>query len=233
MRRTDGREGGKREARDLYTVHVTRSRQPGSGVCPMKYLQALVATFVFIVLLLSIYTAHALFFPVQVVLYSAVLDGVMAAIVTGLLLLLAKRRLAFNGFERVLLTAFWLLGGFSFAITVPTVLDRSLSFYILEKLQQRGGGIRADAIGEVFVNEYMPEFRLVDVRLTEQQQSGTITVEDGCVKLTPRGDALASFSRFVRTHFLPKHRFLAGEYTDALVDPFKDSPSGEMGYECE
>lgn len=199
----------------------------------MKYFQALVVTFFFVAILLAVYVIHVLYFPVNVVLYAAILDGVIAAIITALALFVLRRYLAFNGFERFLLVAFWLLGGFAFAITVPTVLDRSLSFYVLEKLQQRGGGIRADAIADVFVTEYMPEFRLVDVRLTEQQESGTIIVENGCVRLTKRGEMLATASRFFRTHFLPKHRLLAGEYTDALVDPFRDSPTGKMGYECE
>jgi hypothetical protein len=148
----------------------------------------------------------------------------------AVLWLLARR--TFTGFEKVLLVALWLVGGYAFAVTGPTILDRSLSFYILEKLQQRGGGVREDAIGTIFVTEYMPEFRLVDVRLTEQLQSGTIVIENGCVKLTEKGQRLASLSRFIRTHFLPKHRLLAGEYTDALVDPFVNSPPGPMGYEC-
>ena len=151
---------------------------------------------------------------------------------TGALLLLFGRRLRLDGTHKFLLVALWLAGGFAFAITVPTVLDRSLSFYILEKLQQRGGAIRADAFPQVFTDEYMPEFRLVDVRLTEQEQSGTIVIENGCVRLTPRGQMLASFSRFFRQNLLPKHRLLAGEYTDALVDPFANSKTGTMGYEC-
>ncbi|MCC0048134.1 MAG: hypothetical protein H6882_03050 [Rhodobiaceae bacterium] len=199
----------------------------------MKYFQALITTGLFVAVLLAVYTLHALYFPVQVVLYSALLDGGLAALLTGAVLFALRARLAFNGFERILLIALWLLGGYAYAITLPTVLDRSLSFYILEKLQQRGGGIREDAIGDVFVSEYMPEFRLVDVRLTEQQASGTIVIENGCVKLTPRGERLANFSRFFRTHLLPKHRLLAGEYTDDLVDPFKDSAKSAMGYECE
>ena len=44
----------------------------------------------------------------------------------------------------------WLLLGYILAISVPTVLDRSLSFYILEKLQQRGGGIQQSRFNEVF-----------------------------------------------------------------------------------
>ena len=52
-------------------------------------------------------------------------------------------------------------------------------------------------------------------------------------RITPKGERLASISRFLRTNFLPKHRLLAGEYTDALVDPFVNSPKGPMGYECD
>jgi hypothetical protein len=63
-------------------------------------------------------------------------------------------------------------------------------------------------------------------------QSGTIAIENGCVKLTPRGDRLATLSRFIRTTLLPKHRLLAGVYTDALVDPFRASRKGPIGYEC-
>jgi len=99
-------------------------------------------------------------------------------------------------------------------------------------LQQRGGGIREDAIARVFVEEYLPEFRLVDVRLTEQLQSGTIEIVNGCVLLTARGQELASFSHFVRSTLLAKHRLLAGHYTDSLDDPFAKSAKGPQGYEC-
>lgn len=196
-----------------------------------KALLALILTIGYAALTIAIYLAHARWFPVAVVLYSALLDALLAAAIMGVILRLFARH-AFTGLETVLLVAVWLLGGYAFAVSGPAVLDRSLSFYILEKLQQRGGGIRQEALGDVFVTEYMPEFRLVDVRLTEQIESGTVVVEDGCVKLTPRGERLASLSHFMRTHFLPRHRLLAGAYTDALVDPFARSPEGPIGYEC-
>ncbi len=192
---------------------------------------AILLTIAFALLTIAFYLAHARWFTVDVVLYGALLDAALAAVVMAAVLWLFVRR-RFSGFEKVLLVCVWILGGYAFALSGPAVLDRSLSFYILEKLQQRGGGIRADAIGDVFVTEYMPEYRLVDVRLTEQLESGTIVIEDGCVTLTPKGDQLASLSRFIRTHFMPRHRLLAGEYTDALVDPFEHSPKGPMGYEC-
>lgn len=201
------------------------------GFWRSKPLLAVALTIAYAILTLAIYVVHARWFPVDVVFYSAMLDAALAAAVMAVVLLAVGRRV-YSSFEKVLLLCVWLLGGYAFAISGPAVLDRSLSFYILEKLQQRGGGVRADAIGEIFVNEYMPEFRLVDVRLTEQLESGTVVIENGCVRLTAKGDALASVSRYIRTHFMPRHRLLDGEYTDALVDPFANSPTGAMGYEC-
>lgn len=198
----------------------------------MKLLYSFLLSLLFIAALLTVYVLHVWYLPVRVVLYSALGDAVLAALIitTGSALLI--RRLPLSGFELLLLSAIWLLGGYAFAISGPAVLDRSLSFYILEKLQQRGGGIREDAIARVFVEEYMPEFRLIDVRITEQLEFGTIEVVDGCVRLSSYGQRLATFSRYVRTHLLAKHRLLAGVYTDALVDPFAQSKKGPRGYEC-
>jgi hypothetical protein len=199
----------------------------------MKFLNALGLTLAYIVVLLATYLVHARYFSVYVVLYSAILDAILAAIILIVFsLLIPSVRKAFSRFEYLLLVAIWLLGGYAFAISGPTVLDRSLSFYILEKLQQRGGGIKEDQFGNVFIHEYMPEYRLVDVRLTEQLQSGTIEIKDGCVELTPKGALIASISRYVRANFLPRRRLLMGQYTDALNHPFANSPTGPQGYEC-
>jgi hypothetical protein len=135
-------------------------------------------------------------------------------------------------FERAQLLVIMLLAGYALAISVPTVIDRSLSFYILEKLQQRGGGIRYAAFEQVFTQEYLKEHRLVDVRLTEQLESGTVRIEHGCVRLTDKGERLAHFSRYFRQHWLPKQRQLMGQYSDALTDPFRHSAPAP-DYECE
>lgn len=187
-----------------------------------KLLAVLIASACFVVLLLGVYVIHARYFTVNVVLYSAIVDALIATVLAGLLLGVAIRTL--TGFEKTLLIVIWLLGGYSFAISVPTVLDRSLSVYILEKIQQRGGGILESEFDKVFTREYVKEHRLMDVRLTEQLESGTIKIVDGCVRLTPRGAAIATVSRFLRREFLPQRRLLMGEYSDDLVDPMNRSP---------
>jgi len=193
-------------------------------------LKAGLLTLVYIGLLLGIHFLHVRFFTVDVVFYAAIGDALLAAVATGLLLLASPFR-AFTPAERVLLALVWLLGGYAFAISVPTVIDRSLSFYILEKLDQRGGGIRQDAFQDVFTQEYMVEHRLVDVRLTEQESSGTIQIENGCVLLTDKGRRVAGMSSFYRHHFLPKQRLLLGRYSDDLTDPFRHSRQ-DVTYQC-
>jgi len=112
---------------------------------------------------------------------------------------------------------------YALSITIPTVIDRSLSFYILEKIDQRGGGIKLGSMNDIFTKEYIVEHRLMDIRITEQLQSGTIKIVNNCVVLTDRGRCLSRFSRFFRKNLLPKKRLIQGEYTDDLVDPFSNS----------
>ena len=189
----------------------------------MKFLKTLLASFIFVFILFFVYFIHVTFLRVDVVFYSAIIDALVAAGLSAIIIYAVKFFGNLGLYEKFLLVCIWVLAGYAFAISVPTVLDRSLSFYILEKLQQRGGGIQVARMPDVFTQEYMKEHRLVDVRLTEQAQSGTIEIVDGCVKLTPKGERIASVSRFLGLHLLPKKRLLMGEYTDDLTNPFRNS----------
>lgn len=197
----------------------------------MKLIRAIAAGSLFVVLLVVIYFAHISLFNVNVVFYAAIADGLVAALIMAALLFGVGYFRIFCGFEKTLLLVIFLLAGYAFAISVPTVIDRSLSFYILEKLQQRGGAIKQESFEQVFTQEYVKEHRLVDVRLTEQLESGTIVIENGCVKLTEKGEVIASFGRYFRAHWLPKKRLLMGQYTDDLTAPFRSSVA-DVGYVC-
>lgn len=202
------------------------------GIQAIKIGRLIAITAVFVVVLLATYVVHSLYLRVNVVFYSAILDGIIATALCSALLWIGNWFKVLGPVEKLQLIVIWLLLGYGFAISVPTVLDRSLSFYILEKMDQRGGGIRENAFEQVFTREYVKEDRLVDVRLTEQLQSGTIVIRDGCVLLTDKGRRLASISRFFRNNLLPKHRLLMGTYTDALTDPFRNS-TPDVDYRCQ
>lgn len=198
----------------------------------MKIIKSLLTFCLYFIFLFIFYLIHIKFFRVDVIFYSAIFDGVLAAVVATIIIFKIKYFDSFNSFEKFQMSIIWLLSGYIFAISVPTVLDRSLSFYILEKIQQRGGGIQLSSVEEIFTREYVKEHRLVDVRLTEQQSSGTILISNGCIKLTKRGKHLATFSRYFRQNFLPKQRLLNGEYTDDLTNPFRNSEK-IVDYECK
>lgn len=198
----------------------------------MKIFKATIASIVFLILFGLIQIIHNYFFTVDVVFYSAIFDGFLAAFIMILLLFFNNFFTSFNHFEKIELSIIWIFLAYILAISVPTVIDRSLSFYILEKLNQRGGAINLSSFDSVFKNEYMNEHRLVDVRITEQINSGTIVIDDKCVKLTERGRKIAKFSLFYRNNLLPKKRLILNEYTDDLTNLFNNK-NKETNYYCQ
>lgn len=198
----------------------------------MKIYYSIIATLFFSGLLLAVYYIHITVFEINVIFYAAIADGILASLIGGALLLFMSYFSILTAFEKSQLIIIWLLAGYAFAISVPTVIDRSLSFYILEKLQQRGGGIKQDSFKQVFTEEYVKEYRLVDVRLTEQLESGTIIIKNGCVMLTNKGVRIASFGQYFRQNWLPSKRLLMGTYSADLTNPFKDSEN-IVNYACQ
>jgi hypothetical protein len=180
------------------------------------------------VLFLAINLLHFHFLQVKVLMYSAFLDILIAAVIVALVL---ARRTALTPIEAGLAIAVAALLCVVYSILVPTLIDRSLSVYMMEKIEQRGGGIRQDAFVGIFRDEYPREHRVVDIRLTEQLTSGTVTISNGCVKLTPRGETIARIAHFYRKHLLPQKRDILGDISDDLTDPFRKS-SADADYKC-
>ena len=198
----------------------------------MKIRYALVSTLIFLAMLFLVYFIHVTYLRVNIVFYASIADAMIAASLMGLILYTSSRFRLYNQFEKLQLLVIWILVGYGLAISVPTVIDRSLSFYILEKLEQRGGGIKLNAFEEIFTKEYVKEHRLVDVRLTEQLESGTITINGECVNLTDKGKRLVKFSTMFRRNILPKKRLLMGHYSDDLTNPLRTSDYNFVNYIC-
>jgi hypothetical protein len=187
---------------------------------------------VFLSFFLILHTVHFLYFPVSVVLYVALLDVLISGVVVAVLdMIFRPLRWGMSGMETGLSLTIGCLLAMLYSFAIPTIIDRSLSIYILEKLAQRGGAIRLDAWEDIIKQEFMQEHRVVDIRLTEQLNSGTISIAQGCVRLTPWGAAIAYASRLYRTTLLPKRREIMGQLTDDLTDPFRRTPPSRP-YEC-
>ena len=188
----------------------------------LKFNKFIVLFILYSLFLVLAYWIYIHLFQVNVILYSSVLCVFLAIIPIVILLYVLKVKL-FNQFENFLICALFILYGYAIAISLPTVIDRSLSFYLLEKINQRGGAVKQEAFEAIFKNEYVPEHRLIDIRLTEQLESGTVRIENNCVSLTQKGKNFVHFSQFFRRNFLPKKRLIMGEYSDDLIDPLKQS----------
>ena len=67
----------------------------------------------------------------------------------------------------------------------------------------------------------MTEHQVVKIRLTEQINSGTITLKNGCVSLTFLGEMIAKFTNFFRNNFLPQKRLILKTYSNDLTNIFK------------
>ena len=196
-----------------------------------KIYKFILCNAIFLILLLLVYTTHVYFFRVDVIFYSAILDGVIATLISILIIIIINKFLNFNFLENFQLIIIWFLLGYIHAITLPTIIDRSLSLYFLEKINQQGGGIKILKLNDLFTNEYVREYRLIDVRVTEQMESGTIYLENECVKLTKKGQLIVKIGEFYRDNMLAKKRKLLNDYSDALTHPFLESKD-LMDYQC-
>lgn len=165
---------------------------------------------------------HFQVLTVNVILYACIWDMLIAiGLVIGFYWLVWRQRSRLLPTELVATLVASAAAILLYAVMGPTVIDRSLSIYIVNKIDQRGGQVAEAAMPDIFIQEYMPEFRLVDVRMTEQVTSGTVRIEDGCIILTARGRRLSRFTNWYRKTFLPQKRNLMGEVTNQLTDPFK------------
>ena len=184
----------------------------------MKYLYSIGFLIFFIFLLIIIYAIYINQFNVNVLLYSSLFCVLISLAIASIFLFSIKVKYI-NFFEKILILIICALTGYSLVLSLPTVIDRSLSFYILEKLDQRGGGIKVDKMDIVFTKEYLKEHRLIDIRLTEQLKTKTVIIDKNCLRLTSKGKKVVLFSTIFRQYFLPKQRLIRDKYTDELISP--------------
>ena len=159
-------------------------------------------------------------------------DIFLATTVTSALYYGLRRRAGpLTWIETGLVTVAAVLVLFVYAILGPTVIDRSLSIYIVETIDQRGGEVAEAAMPRIIVSEFMDEYHVSDVRMTEQVTSETVRIEDGCIHLTAKGKRLAAFTSWYRATLLPKRRRIGDIVTDVLTRQ-PDPDRRKVSFEC-
>jgi hypothetical protein len=95
-----------------------------------------------------------------------------------------------------------------FLVIFPVTFDRSISMFLLARIEQADGRLDSKALQALFTREYLGDMHQIDRRVFEQMLSGNIQVIDGRIHLTPRGKALLSSARAVGDWFGADPRFV-------------------------
>lgn len=84
----------------------------------------------------------------------------------------------------------------AFFAIVPVTLDRSISIFLLNNLEQQHVQTKKEMV-DTFISEYVYSQDAVGRRIFEQVSSGNITVEEDKIKLSKRGENFLVFARFM------------------------------------
>ena len=94
---------------------------------------------------------------------------------------------------------FW-LSSYAFIITLPVVIDRSLSVFILNRLASHQTSMPVDELYKI-VSEYFSDQSIVQKRIEEQLATGSIVFENNEIHLTKKGLNIAKFSTTIAEIF--------------------------------
>ncbi|MFC3442431.1 hypothetical protein ACFOKF_14750 [Sphingobium rhizovicinum] len=97
----------------------------------------------------------------------------------------------------------------SFLIVFPVTFDRSITMFLLARIERQDGQLDAQGLERVFVREYLSDMRQIDRRIAEQSLSGNIRVEQGRIHITPQGQQLLRSGRMIGGWFGADPRFVS------------------------
>ena len=101
-----------------------------------------------------------------------------------------------------------------FLVLLPVTVDRSVTVYLLSRIEQQQSPVAPRALEQEFVGGYVRDMHAIDRRIDEQRRSGNIAVgSDGKVVLTDQGRSFMAFSRAVARLFGTDPRFVGGTAT--------------------
>ncbi len=175
------------------------------GRLALIYLMALLVGF----LLYLVLIASPLLASISLLFYRGVLLAFAGAIMLAILGALAARRFTVLDLQTVVgAIPLSLAFNISFLIVFPVTFDRSITMFLLARIEQRDGQLDAQGLQQVFIREYLKEMRQIDRRIDEQSVSGNIRVEDGRIFITPQGKRLLRGGRIVSVWFDADPRFV-------------------------
>ena len=114
------------------------------------------------------------------------------------------RRASFQPVTQLVWLGLTLSIGMLYLLLIPTVLDRSLSVYMLSQLQHETP-VNSDALASTVQANYFDDYNVITTRLIEQSVSGNIQVDGDHVLITPRGEGIVTLTENYRKLLASKY----------------------------
>ncbi len=154
--------------------------------------------------------ASPLLGSIPLLFYRGALIAFVGALLLGLLLAIAARRIAAIDLSTgVGAVALSLAFNISFLIVFPVTFDRSITMFLLARIESQDGQLTPSMLEQVFVRQYLGDMRQIDRRVREQRLSGNIVQrDDGRIELTLQGRRLLASGRTIGGWFGADPRFL-------------------------
>jgi hypothetical protein len=170
----------------------------------MIYLLVLAGGFLLYLALI----ASPLLEAIPLLFYRGVLIAFIDALLLGLLLPMVRAVRALDLSTIVGAVALSLAFNISFLIVFPVTFDRSITMFLLARIERQDGQLDARGLEHVYVREYLWEMRQIDRRIEEQSLSGNIRVEQGRIHITSQGRRLLASGRTIGGWFGADPRFV-------------------------
>lgn len=155
-------------------------------------------------------TWSPVFAGVGILFYRGLILCALSAVLLAILLAVVRRRWpAAEPLAIVAAVAISLSANLMFLIVLPVTIDRSISVFLLAEIDaHRAAPLTTPQLEEIFVRHYVRDMRQIDRRVEEQAISGTISVDAGRIRLTPRGERFLKLSRILARLFRTDPRFV-------------------------
>jgi len=97
----------------------------------------------------------------------------------------------------------------TFFVLVPVTVDRSVSVFMLSRIEEASAPPTAEELRQAFTARYLREWDQVGRRLREQMVSGNVARSgEGHYRLTPQGESFMRTARFISRLFGGDPRFV-------------------------
>jgi hypothetical protein len=150
-----------------------------------------------------------LFHSISILFYRGILTGLCAALFLGVFIAIIAKRFRIDLSTAVGAVIASLSLNLCFLVLLPVTVDRSISVFLLARIEQEDGHLTTSALDRLFRDAYLTDLRQIDRRVSEQILSGNISVDaTGHIRMTPRGHAFLAFSRYVAASFDTDPRFV-------------------------